>query len=98
MQFNLDNLIVILYLLIIAAVSFFTAKKHSKSSNEDFMTGGHHLPWWKTGMTLIAMMFDNRFSLQEFIFCKLIFFGHNIFLNSIELETQRLIFPGRSIQ
>lgn len=53
-----DTLIVVVYLLIIVLISFFSARKNTKKSDSEFMTGGHHLTWWQTGMTLIAMMFD----------------------------------------
>ncbi len=55
---NLDKYIVAGYLLLVVLVSIISIRKNIKSSATDFMTGGRHLPWWKTGMTLIAMMFD----------------------------------------
>lgn len=59
MQNSIDAIIVIVYLLFISGLSIhYTLKFKKQGSAEDFMTGGHHLPWWKTGFTLVALMFD----------------------------------------
>lgn len=55
---KIDAYIVAGYLLIVVIISFLSARKTKKSSANEFMTGGRHLNWWQTGMTLIAMMFD----------------------------------------
>ncbi|NBC83007.1 MAG: sodium/solute symporter [Bacteroidetes bacterium] len=55
---KIDTIIVAGYLLLIVLISIYSGKKSNKGSVEEFMTGGHHLNWWQTGMTLIAMMFD----------------------------------------
>ncbi len=55
---NFDAIAVIGYLVIIILISLIKGNKHRKENSSEFITGGHHLSWWKTGFTLIAMMFD----------------------------------------
>lgn len=54
----LDSLIVLGYFVIIFIVSVFISRKNAKSSSHEFMTGGRHMKWWQTGLTLIAMFVD----------------------------------------
>ena len=53
-----DMIVVLLYLAVILISGFFISKKHRKDSALDFMTGGHSLNWFQTGLTLIAMSID----------------------------------------
>ena len=53
-----DMIVVLLYFVVILVAGFFVSKKHSKDSANDFLTGGHTLTWFKTGLTLIAMSID----------------------------------------
>ena len=53
-----DSLIVLGYFVIVFIVSVFVSKKNAKSSSNDFLTGGRHMKWWQTGLTLIAMFVD----------------------------------------
>jgi len=46
------------YLLVILVAGFFVSKKHRKDTAIDYLTGGHNLNWFKTGLTLIAMSID----------------------------------------
>lgn len=58
MKENIDKIIVGLYFVFVFVTSFIYAIRHRKQSGSEFLTGGHHLNWWQTGMTLIGMMFD----------------------------------------
>jgi solute:Na+ symporter, SSS family len=54
----IDSFIVAFYFVLVFAFSYFFGKKYSKKDASEFMTGGRHLNWKQTGLTLIAMMFD----------------------------------------
>jgi solute:Na+ symporter, SSS family len=54
----IDSLIVFSYLVIIFIISVFISHKNAKSTTNEFLTGGRHMKWWQTGLTLIAMFVD----------------------------------------
>jgi SSS family solute:Na+ symporter len=58
MKYSIDTVIVLSYVVVVFIVGFIYSRRYSKESAADFLTGGHHLSWWQTGMTLIGMMFD----------------------------------------
>ena len=58
MIYLVDTIIILIYLLTIIALGVYFSRKYRVVSEREFMTGGHHLPWWKTGLTLVALMFD----------------------------------------
>lgn len=53
-----DMAVVVLYFFILLLAGYLVGKKHRKDSAVDFLTGGHSLNWFKTGLTLIAMGID----------------------------------------
>lgn len=53
-----DTLVVVLYFVIVFFAGWRLSRKYSKLSTEEFLTGGKHMKWWQTGLTLIAMMVD----------------------------------------
>lgn len=53
-----DMLVVVLYFVVILTAGFIISHRHRKDSASDFLTGGHSLNWFKTGLTLIAMSID----------------------------------------
>ncbi len=55
---TIDTIVVAVYFLIIFIVGYFLSKKYRLSSTEEFITGGRHLKWWQTGLTLVAMVID----------------------------------------
>ena len=55
---NIDAIIVGAYFIVVLIVSLALTQKYKKASTDDFLTGGNHLNWFQTAMTLIAMMFD----------------------------------------
>ena len=57
---NLDATIVIAYFVTVLAFGWFVNRrtKASSQTEDDFLTGGRHMSWKQTSMTLIAMMFD----------------------------------------
>jgi solute:Na+ symporter, SSS family len=44
--------------VLVFGFSYFFGSKYNKKDASEFMTGGRHLNWKQTGLTLIAMMFD----------------------------------------
>lgn len=54
----LDMLVVLLYFAIVLVAGFLIGRKHRGDTASDFLTGGHSLNWFKTGLTLIAMSID----------------------------------------
>jgi SSS family solute:Na+ symporter len=54
----IDSFIVLIYFIIVFVIGFYFSRKNSKSSSNEFLTGGRHLKWWQTGLTLIAMFVD----------------------------------------
>ncbi|MFW6218686.1 MAG: sodium:solute symporter family transporter [Bacteroidota bacterium] len=54
----IDSLIVLVYFVIIFILGFYFSRKNSKSTSDEFLTGGRHMKWWQTGLTLIAMFVD----------------------------------------
>jgi SSS family solute:Na+ symporter len=55
----IDKIIVAAYfVLVIVFAAGYSRKMKNKETDEEFLTGGHHLNWWQTGLTLIGMMFD----------------------------------------
>jgi SSS family solute:Na+ symporter len=56
---TLDKIIVVAYLVIVTLTGFIYSQRLKKrETDEEFLTGGRHMSWWQTGMTLIAQMFD----------------------------------------
>ncbi|MCK4921743.1 MAG: sodium/solute symporter [Bacteroidales bacterium] len=53
-----DMLVVLLYFTVIIVAGYLVSRKHRSDSASDFLTGGHTLNWFKTGLTLIAMSID----------------------------------------
>ena len=53
-----DMAVVVFYFFILLLAGYLVGKKHRKDSAVDFLTGGHSLNWFKTGLTLIAMGID----------------------------------------
>ncbi len=54
----IDTLVVVLYFVIVFIAGWRLSRKYSKLNTEEFLTGGKHMKWWQTGLTLIAMMVD----------------------------------------
>jgi SSS family solute:Na+ symporter len=54
----IDSLIVFVYFIIVFVIGFYFSRKNAKTSSHEFITGGRHLKWWQTGLTLIAMFVD----------------------------------------
>ena len=57
-EIGIDMLVVLLYFVVILVAGFLVSRKHRDDSASDFLTGGHSLNWFKTGLTLIAMSID----------------------------------------
>lgn len=57
-RMNIDAGIVILYFVLVLGGGYWMNRKYKSCSDDEFITGGRHLNWKQTGMTLIAMMFD----------------------------------------
>src|SRR6056297_1354086 len=55
---GIDMFVVLLYFIVILVAGFLVSRKHRHDSANDFLTGGHSLNWFKTGLTLIAMSID----------------------------------------
>ncbi len=59
MKENIDKIIVGAYFVIVVVTGFlYSQRVKKKETDAEFLTGGRHMSWWQTGMTLIAMMFD----------------------------------------
>ncbi len=59
MKENIDKIIVVAYLVIVTLAGLLYSRRlKNKETDEEFLTGGRHMNWWQTGMTLIAQMFD----------------------------------------
>lgn len=59
MKENIDKIIVVAYLVIVSLAGLLYSRRlKNKETDEEFLTGGRHMSWWQTGMTLIAQMFD----------------------------------------
>jgi SSS family solute:Na+ symporter len=59
MKENIDKIIVVAYMVILVGVGYiYTLRTKGKETDAEFLTGGHYMTWWETGLTLIAMMFD----------------------------------------
>jgi SSS family solute:Na+ symporter len=54
----LDKIIVLSYFGIVFAAGWLYSRRYKKDTAKEFLTGGRHLSWWQTGLTLIAMMID----------------------------------------
>lgn len=54
----IDSIIVLSYFIVVFVISFFISRKNAKNTTHEFMTGGRHMKWWQTGLTLIAMFVD----------------------------------------
>ncbi len=54
----IDSLIVFSYFIVVFVIGFIISRRNSKNSSHEFLTGGRHLKWWQTGLTLIAMFVD----------------------------------------
>lgn len=54
----IDTGVVILYFVILLLAGYFVSKKHAKDSADEFLTGGKHLNWFETALTVIAMSID----------------------------------------
>jgi len=56
---SIDAILVVVYLVFIIGLSiYYTLKYKKQNSADDFLTGGRHMNWRQTGMSLIGMMFD----------------------------------------
>ncbi len=56
---HIDKIIVVAYLAIVTLTGFiYSWRMKGKETDAEFLTGGRHMSWWQTGMTLIAQMFD----------------------------------------
>jgi len=56
---SIDKIIVVAYLVIVVVAGYiYTLRMKGKQTDAEFLTGGHYMTWWQTGMTLIAQMFD----------------------------------------
>ncbi|HHI81378.1 MAG TPA: hypothetical protein ENK02_15545 [Planctomycetes bacterium] len=49
---SLDYVVIVLYLLIVAAIGFWASR--GQRNTEDYFLGGHKIPWWAAGLSLIA--------------------------------------------
>ena len=58
MELYIDMAVVVLYFLVVFVAGYLLGKKHRGDSAQDFLTGGHSLGWFKTGLTMIAMSID----------------------------------------
>ncbi len=54
----IDSFIVLGYFIIVFVIGFYISRKNSQSSSHEFLTGGRHMKWHQTGLTLIAMFVD----------------------------------------
>ncbi len=54
----LDKIIVLSYFAIVFAAGWIYSRRYKGQDAKEFLTGGRHLSWWQTGLTLIAMMID----------------------------------------
>ncbi|UCE99104.1 MAG: sodium/solute symporter [Planctomycetota bacterium] len=54
----LDKILVLSYFIIVTVIGFAYSRRYKKDTAKEFVTGGRHLKWWQTGLTLIAMMID----------------------------------------
>jgi SSS family solute:Na+ symporter len=54
----IDSILVAAFMVTILGTSIYYSFKYKKSPESDFLTGGRHMNWFKTGMSLIGMMFD----------------------------------------
>ncbi len=54
----IDSFIVLGYFIIVFVIGFFISRKNALNSSHEFLTGGRHMKWWQTGLTLIAMFVD----------------------------------------
>jgi SSS family solute:Na+ symporter len=55
---HIDHWIVLSYFVIVAGIGLIYSRRYRKENAIEFLTGGRHLTWWQTGLTLIAMMID----------------------------------------
>jgi SSS family solute:Na+ symporter len=58
MRENIDKIIVVAYLVIVIVLSVYYRRKYRQDTEQEFLTGGRHMNWFQTGMSLIGMMFD----------------------------------------
>ncbi len=49
---SLDYVVIVFYLLIVAAIGFWASR--GQHNTEDYFLGGHKIPWWAAGLSLIA--------------------------------------------
>ncbi len=49
---SLDYVVIVLYLLIVAGIGFWASR--GQRNTEDYFLGGHKIPWWAAGLSLIA--------------------------------------------
>lgn len=54
----IDSLLVAAFMATILITSIYFSIKYKKSPEAEFLTGGRHMNWYQTGMSLIGMMFD----------------------------------------
>jgi solute:Na+ symporter, SSS family len=54
----LESFIVLGYFIIVFITGFLISRRNTHSSSHEFLTGGRHMKWWQTGLTLIAMFVD----------------------------------------
>ena len=55
---GIDTLIVVLFFLTVFGLSIYYHRKYKQDTEQEFLTGGRHMNWFQTGMSLIGMMFD----------------------------------------
>ena len=55
---NIDASIVVVYFTLVLGIGYLMNRRFKDADDDEFITGGRHLTWKQTGMTLIAMMFD----------------------------------------
>jgi SSS family solute:Na+ symporter len=58
MDLAIDMLVVVAYFILVFLAGYLISRKHRRDSAIDFLTGGHELNWFKTGLTLVAMSID----------------------------------------
>lgn len=58
MTLIIDMLVVLVYFGIVFFAGYFISRRHRRDTASNFLTGGHELNWFQTGLTLVAMSVD----------------------------------------
>ena len=58
MSTMIDSIIVLCYFLLILITGYFVSRRYRTGAANDFITGGHNLSWYRTGLTFLAMGYD----------------------------------------